>query len=104
FDHRWFTYSAQAEVDRSDTTAVVQPRYWVSRASAIDKVPDWTEDWMLAWRDITNATNERTVIFSVVPAAALSHTAPLAVVDVEQPIPCLVANLSSFVLDYAARQ
>lgn len=33
--------------------------------------------WLMGWRDITNATNERTVIASVFPKVGVGHTMPL---------------------------
>ncbi|MFX5968763.1 hypothetical protein ABTE68_20370, partial [Acinetobacter baumannii] len=29
--------------------------------------------WLMGWRDITNATNERTVIASVIPTVGVGH-------------------------------
>jgi hypothetical protein len=61
--------------------------------------------WLMGWRDITNATNERTVIASIFPKVGagdkvliMHHTR-----GVQTAIP-LVAALSSFIVDYAARQ
>ena len=61
--------------------------------------------WLMGWRDITNATNERTVIASVLPRVAagdklliMHHTR-----GTKTAIPIL-ANLISTVLDYVARQ
>ena len=61
--------------------------------------------WLMGWRDITNATNERTVISAVFPNVAagdklliMHHT---RAADSAVPV---AANLISVVLDYAARQ
>jgi hypothetical protein len=61
---------------------------------------------VLAWRDITNATNERTLIASVLPSVAVPHTARILIVDERHLplLPALVANFGSFALDYIARQ
>ncbi len=62
--------------------------------------------WLLGFRDITNATNERTVIASVLPRVGVGHKFPLMMliqVNVAE-IACLNANLNSFVFDYVARQ
>jgi hypothetical protein len=62
--------------------------------------------WLMGWRDITNATNERTVIASVVPRAGTDFT--LRVVSGSgckaELLPCILANLNSIVFDYVARQ
>ena len=61
--------------------------------------------WLMGWRDITNATNERTVIASVVPRSAVGNKIPLFL-SKENPIylACLLANLDSLVCDFTARQ
>ena len=61
--------------------------------------------WLMGWRDITNATNERTVIASVFPRVGVNHKLPLFFSDGTPGTTCaLLANLSSTTLDYAARQ
>lgn len=60
--------------------------------------------WLMGWRDITNATNERTVIASVVPLVGVGHTMPLFTTTANaQLAACLLGNLCSLVLDYCAR-
>ncbi|WP_249931215.1 N-6 DNA methylase [Ramlibacter sp. 2FC] len=61
--------------------------------------------WLMGWRDITNAAAERTVIASVVPRVGVGHTMPLFYAN--QPPAhqaAMLANLSSLVFDYIARQ
>jgi hypothetical protein len=62
--------------------------------------------WFLGWRDITNATNERTLICSAVPKAAVGHTFPLIFCPgiPARRLALLLANLNSFAADYPARQ
>ena len=38
-------------------------------------------EWLVAMRDLTNATNERTMITDVIPAMPVGHTAPLFILD-----------------------
>ena len=61
---------------------------------------------MLGFRDITNSTNERTAIFSIVPKVAVGNPAHLLFVKPSkyQFISCLLANLNSLVFDFIARQ
>ncbi|MBI2744613.1 MAG: N-6 DNA methylase [Burkholderiales bacterium] len=60
--------------------------------------------WLMGWRDITNATNERTVIASVVPLAGVGHTMPLFFTEGRGPkVAALLGNFCSLVLDYCAR-
>ncbi|QQO14804.1 N-6 DNA methylase [Bradyrhizobium diazoefficiens] len=61
--------------------------------------------WLMAWRDITNATNERTVIASVIPKVAVGHTSPQFFLNVSAELGgAFLANVSSIVLDFVARQ
>lgn len=61
--------------------------------------------WLMGWRDITNATNERTVIASVVPRSGVGHTMPLFYSG-QSPLQkaILLGNWSTLVFDYIARQ
>jgi len=62
-----------------------------------------TPKWLLGFRDITNATNERTAIFSVLPPVGVGHKAPLVYMRGQQHA-FFVGATSSFVFDYASRQ
>jgi hypothetical protein len=67
---------------------------------------DWDKDWLLGFRDITNATNERTVIAGVMPLAGMGNQMPLMFPDEQEDkrmYAALVANLSSLALDFFAR-
>lgn len=61
--------------------------------------------WLTAFRDITNATNERTVLSSTIGKAGIGNTA--AVYDLAPRVAAaaaiLLANFDSLVLDWAAR-
>jgi len=59
----------------------------------------------MGWRNITNATNTRTVIASVVPRAAVGHSTPMWFTDQRADrTAALLGNLCTFVLDFIARQ
>jgi hypothetical protein len=61
---------------------------------------------VLAFRDICRSTDERTVIFSLLPKVAIGHTAPILFTDQKgiSLIACLLANLNSLVFDFITRQ
>jgi len=114
FDHRWASYNEDG-TNASDVSLLEkqspdfepEPRYFVPEDEVTDRLTSkgWTQDWLMGWRDITNATNERTVIFSIMPKTAVGHTSPLFFPQVENgAFSALIANLSSLTLDYAARQ
>jgi hypothetical protein len=111
FDHRWATYDG---VESSDSKAEekqnpnfeITPRYWVPLQEVRDRLATqrWNRSWLMGWRDITNATNERTSIFGIMPLGAVGHTAPLIFVGLSaQYAAVLNANLNSLVLDFTAR-
>jgi len=109
FDHRWMSFSATGDddgvaVDRSNPGAYARPRYWISKRIVDERMSvDWTKAWCVGWRDITNSTNERTLVMAVMPRVGLGNTLSLALIKSDLAW-CLAACLSSFVSDYAARQ
>jgi hypothetical protein len=112
FTHRWATYTDSSDIrdltesEKGDTSFSVQPRYWVSRTEVENKLGGkWNKDWLLAFRDITNSTNERTAIFSVIPNFAVGNNAPIILTDIKQPklISCLLANFCSLTFDFVTR-
>ena len=112
FDHCWATYGADglsgdvAVAAKNDPNFSVTPRYWVDAMEVEQRLSDkgWRRSWLMGWRDITNATNERTVIASVVARVGVGHTLPLFM-TVEEPAKAaaLLANLDALVLDFIAR-
>jgi hypothetical protein len=126
YDHRWATYDESGhtralthdEKDRADALAL--PQYWVSerdtQSGKFDKngvgipIPgvrtrladkEWGHDFLLGWRDICRATDERSMISALMPAVGVGNKFPLALS--RSPM-LLCAVWSSFAFDYAARQ
>ena len=62
--------------------------------------------WLIGWRDITNATNERTVIANALPLVGAGHNLPLMFPGNFEKVDSIgmLANLSTLALDYVARQ
>lgn len=62
--------------------------------------------WLMGFRDIARSTDERTVISSIIPKVGVGHTLPLFFLNtIQKPIrPILVAQCSSFCVDYVTRQ
>jgi len=62
--------------------------------------------WLMGWRGITNATNERTVIASVVPRVGVGNSLPLMLFRSDAAsslLAALLGNLCSITLDFVAR-
>lgn len=99
------------------------PRYWVPEKDASTgdfdkngeevKVPGvrsrlaargWDRDWLMGWRDICRASDERTMISTVAPAHGFGHPFPLALPTTPHHGALLAAVWSSMVCDFAVRQ
>jgi hypothetical protein len=113
FDHRWCTYDGAdtrdlTPTERNSLTFEPRPHYWVPAREVKKRLGErgWVRQWLLGWRDITNATNERSLIATVFPLQAVGHTTPLMFVNAinSAPVACLLANFSSLVLDFVVRQ
>lgn len=64
-----------------------------------------TKKWLLAYRNVTNATNERTIVASVLPRCATNYSVRLCIVDAPPRLQAaLLGNLNSLVADFVARQ
>lgn len=114
YDHRWATYESNSKdvrdltiEEKADPETVVLPRYWVAKSHVDEalKQKAWKHEWLLGWRDICRATDERTVIAGVIPISAVGDTFLLMFPKIEpQLIACLLADQISLVHDFIARQ
>lgn len=111
-----------------DVNFSAMPHSWVNEAH-IKLIPEL--NWVLGFRNTTNSTNERTIVAALAPRAAFGNSFPIltpilpspvpphanaakrqkwkrqydaAVNFYKQNMPLLAANLSSFALDFIARQ
>jgi hypothetical protein len=117
YDHRFGSYQARSESRGyrvlPETTALEyaearfepEPYYFVPKTEVEDRLsPIWQRDWLIAFKDVTAATNERTAIFSFLPRFAVGHSAPLLFPKVDPSLAtALVAAFNSIVVDYCAR-
>ncbi|MET7743264.1 DNA methyltransferase [Streptomyces sp. NPDC005385] len=106
-----------------DPTALPLPRYWVSEQDTstgeFDKTGQeiktpgvrsllaskgWDREWVMGWRDICRASDERTMICSIAPAHGFGHPFPLVFPTTHAYATLLSAVFSSMVCDYAVRQ
>ncbi|MFF8594366.1 Eco57I restriction-modification methylase domain-containing protein [Streptomyces sp. NPDC015220] len=65
----------------------------------------WDRKWLLGWRDITSATNERTAIVGPIPYAGVGNSLPVSILGNSQAkyAPALCAAASAMVFDFIAR-
>ncbi len=99
-------YQGWYGVDPSDPTEFPIPRYWVPQSEVEGKIGNWDRGWLLAFRDITGAINERTGVFSFTPRVGYNDQLlffSTENLDVSR-IACLLGNLNALVFDYVVRQ
>ncbi|MFB7262208.1 Eco57I restriction-modification methylase domain-containing protein [Streptomyces nojiriensis] len=112
YDHRWATYDEDGSTrdliweEKRDPGGVVLPRYWVpeSEISALLSVKGWHRDWLIGFRKICRATDERTAIAYVLPKAGLGDSGNLIMPSSSEHAVSLYVNATSFALDYVLRQ
>lgn len=119
FDHRYASFEnvSQEEAYKGNARELKQlehdqpnkyiyPRYWVSKhffESIIEKYKH-DRNWLLGFRDVTNNTNERTFIASVIPRVPATRKFPTIGVEKWKYIAGLTSNFSTHIADYVARQ
>ncbi len=118
FDSR-FGYYPEGSVDdtralprpsleqQRDPNWVATPRFWIAQDLVDQQLRStgWNHQWLFVFRKITNTTNERTLISSVIPLTAVGDSA--YIVFSSQPPTRLVALIGAFstlTADFVARQ
>ncbi|MEU5875597.1 N-6 DNA methylase [Glycomyces sp. NPDC047369] len=130
YDHRWATYERDGSVrdmtlvEKQSPDLAAQPRYWVSdrdvdtgrldadgnsvlEAGVSGRLSSrgWDSQWLMSFRGICRATDERTIIADVFPRSGVGNSLPAMLISKGRrgDAAGLVACMSSFVLDFAAR-
>ena len=115
FDHRYATYAGATQTqlnsgqlpkltdeEHSDPWKLPMPQYWVDKKEAINKLSDSILS-VISFRDITNATNQRTMITCVAPYGAFGNNVPVLIPQSENHQNLIACTMSSFVFDFIAR-
>ncbi len=99
-----------------DPYSALRPWYWVKEEDVESKLIktdsednilwEWTHSFYIGFRDVTNATNERTCVASIMPSTSgAGHNAPLVFTSRGIIPSCeLVSMMSSMVFDFITRQ
>ncbi len=92
-------------VQHQNPEYLVQPRWWVNASDAREALGDGVPPALLAFRDITRATDSRTFIAAAIPFSGVINTAPFMLFENISPRRqmCLLANWNSFALDFVAK-
>lgn len=83
------------------------PRWWVDESLVEIALADYPAQIPLAFKNVTSATNQRTMIATFLPRVGIVHSAPFIFTNSlfwPRKTCCLLANLNTFVYDYVARQ
>jgi len=86
---------------------LAQPRWWVEQAEVDKALGGRIRPAYLCYKDVTSATNQRTMIAAWIPHVAVVNSAPLVLTGEgigPRREACLLANLNALALDFLARQ
>ncbi len=93
------------QVEHQNPEFTAEPRWWVDGAEVSESNSQFPVPSFLGFKDITSATNQRTMIASMIPWSAVTNHFPLILTHQSRRQElCLLANLNSFVLDFVVRQ
>ena len=81
FDRGMAEYSETSGSEHLSPGFAIRTRYWVRRADIPAKHRAKIRPWILAYRRITNATNERGLLVSVLPSCGLLDSGNLILVN-----------------------
>jgi len=96
---------ATSLVQHQNPEYTVEPRWWVSEEEVSETLGMQLNEGFLAFKDITSPTNQRTMIAAAIPWTAVTNHLPLLLTEQRaRRNACLLGNLNSIALDYAARQ
>jgi hypothetical protein len=108
YDHRFSTYDGDyIDVDgetKLNPSFFIQTRYWILDSAIPEKYRRRMGLWYLSYRRISNATNERTIVSSIIPECGLIDSGNnIYLVDAQKAC-FLIANMNSFAADFFCRQ
>ena len=108
--HRKYVGRQISEEQHRNARFYAQSPFWVHRDFVQTKFPN-NPAYAIGFRDATAATNERTMITTVVPHAGYGHTLPLLICAGSEAqeifndvAPLWAANFCSFAFDFVARR
>jgi hypothetical protein len=118
YDHRFATFEGctRAEIasgypretrteEHANFHYEMIPRYWIPRSLHASLLGKYTHDrkWLLVYRDVTGATNQRTAIATIIPLCPATRTLPALGLSKPEMMPFLLANVNSIAFDFLSR-
>lgn len=109
FDHRHATYEKGdyrnvTLKEKWSPNFQIHCQYEVEKAEIPSKFKKKIRTWYLAYRNITNATNERTLVTCILPHCGLLNSGNIFYLDNAPHSALLLACLNSIPVDYICRQ
>jgi len=121
YEHRHATYEGCSDSEKNKGTArlsapeeladpniKVAPRYWMPASGFQSGISNHISNakWLLVFRDVTRAVDQRTVSACIIPVSATDFTLRVLIFAKRWGIYIcgLLVNLNTFILDYLARQ
>ena len=92
-------------VDHQNPERLPLPRFWIKPSIVAEQYGDEMPCAFIAFKDVTSATNQRTMIAAFIPPVGVVNSAPLVLTNGSRRVEaCLLGNLNSIVYDFVARQ
>jgi len=91
---------------KSDPSYKTTPVFYASKDEFDNRIPNyWKYNWFSGFKRVTSATNERTLVGTILPRIPISYTFYVVFSEIEdiRLLLCLYGNLWSFCGDYFAR-
>ena len=112
FNHRFATFDGgdwrpSTEAELSDPEFAPTTEYYAMSTEITSRLAaKWPSRWLVGYRDIARATDERTSIAAIIPRVGCDTHCRNIYLGIEDPVlaGCLVANMNAFAFDYLARQ
>lgn len=90
--------------EKSNPEFVIRSQFYLPKG-AVDKAAGHPKPrWFFGYKDVTAPTNMRTIIAAPIPYAGVGNTFCLIQSDRTDDFTCLIANFTSYALDFVARQ
>ena len=83
------------------------PRYWIEYSEFVAHTRNPEQNYLIGFRNISNTTNERTCVASILPNVPVGHSMPLIYTHSSNKFVYVLFFISSFIsypLDYIIRQ
>jgi hypothetical protein len=95
------------QVQHQNPEFTVIPRWWVQKEEILKRLLDVEIPGFICIKDVTSATNRRTMIAAYLPLVGTLNSAPIIFTGQDiapRRLLCMLANLNSLPLDFIARQ